>query len=118
MEKYFTTIDAFACKHGNCFTDERARSWLKDLEERPLFDHHGLYQSDKVNFKSLKTIFKKRWDITEEEFNFIYKTWKNLIDEHGYNPFKGRNSVTYQQNKNTVIKEVELNKIKNLLMNK
>ena len=114
MEKYFTTIDAFACKHGNCFTDERAKSWLMKLEEKPLVDQHALYETDRVNFNSLKIIFRKRWDITEKEFDDIYETWKKLVDKHGYNPFKGRDSVTYQQNKKTVVKEAELNKLKKL----
>ena len=85
----------------------KVKAWLMKLEEKPLFDQHALYETDRVNFNSLIIIFRKRWDITEE-FNFIYETWKNLIDKHGYNPFKGRDSVTYQQNKDTVVKKVEL----------
>ena len=115
MEKYFTTIEAFACKHGHCFSDKQARLWLMELEKRPLPDQHGLYEMDRVNFISLKIIFKKRWGITEE-FHYIYETWKELVAKHGYNPFgKSRDSVTYKQNKDTVKKEVELNKIKKIL---
>ena len=57
---------------------------------------------------------RSRWGITEE-FHYIYETWKELVAKHGYNPYRGRDSVTHKQNKDTVIKEVELNKIKKIL---
>lgn len=115
MEKYFTTIEAFAVRHGNCFRVSDARTWLLALEKEPQQDRAGLYVSDKIHFSSLKDEFKHKWDITKEFF-YIYETWKSLVEKHGYNPYAfTRESVTYKENKTTVVKEKELAKIKGIL---
>lgn len=114
MEKYFTTIEAFACRHGKCFNSKSALDWLSRLERGPMWDESGIYTHDSVKFQFLKDEFQSRWDIVEE-FHYVYETWKSLIEKHGYNPYGGRDSVTHKQNKDTVIKEVELNKIKKIL---
>ena len=115
MEKYFTTIEAFAVKHGNCFRVLDARTWLLALEKEPQQDRAGLYGSDQIHFSSLKDEFKSRWDIVDE-FHYIYETWKMLVEKHGFNPYAfTRESVTHKQNKDTVTKGVELKKIKDIL---
>jgi len=115
MEKYFTTIEAFAVRHGHCFRVLDARAWLLALEKEPQQDRAGLYNSDKIHFSYLKDEFKNRWDITKEFF-YVYETWKSLIEKHGYNPYAfTRESVTYKQDKNTLVKETELAKIKSIL---
>lgn len=115
MEKYFTTIEAFACRHGKCFNSKSALDWLRKLERGPMWDEAGLYTHDSVKFQFLKDEFQTRWDI-DKEFHYVYETWKELIVKHGFNPFQhSRSSITHKQDKNTVIKKEELAKIKSLL---
>lgn len=116
MEKYFTTIEAFASKHGHCFKSSDAKTWLLALEKNPQQDRSGVYGSDKIYFSYLKNEFRMKWDLTKDEFHYVYETWKELIAKHGFNPFAtNRESITYQQNKNTVVKEREMAKIKGIL---
>ena len=115
MEKYFTTIEAFACRHGKCFNSKSALDWLRRLERGPMWDEAGIYTHDSVKFSFLKDQFQSRWGIVEE-FHYVYETWKSLIEKHGYNPYAfTRESVTYKENKTTVVKEKELAKIKGIL---
>ena len=114
MEKYFTTIENFCMRHGNCLSDRAALEWLERLEEKPLHDYMGLYESDRVNFVSLKIVFMKRWGI-KEEFNYIYQTGKGLIKKHGYNPFgNSRESVPYKRDKTNTVPEQEIARFKNI----
>ena len=114
MEKYFTTIENFSMRHGNCLSDRAALEWLERLEEKPLHDYMGLYESDRVNFVSLKIVFMKRWGI-KDEFDYIYQTWKALIKEHGFNPFgNSRDSITYQRDKTNTVPEQEIARYKNI----
>ena len=86
MEKYFTTIEEFACRHGKCLDSKSALEWLRKLERGPMWDYAKRFTHDSVKFQFLKDEFQTRWDIVEE-FNHIYETWKGLIEEHGHNPY-------------------------------
>lgn len=114
MEKYFTSIACFAMRHGKCLSDRVALEWLERLEEKPLHDQGGLYESDRVSFEELRIEFKDRWGI-KNEFNHIYQTWKGLIKKHGYNPFgNSRDSITYKRDKTNTLPEQEIARYKNI----
>ena len=114
MEKYFTTIEAFACRHGKCFNSKSALEWLSRLERGPMWDEAGMYTHDSVKFQFLKDQFQSRWDVVEE-FDYIYKTWKSLIEKHGYNPFgNSKESITHKRDKTNTFPEQEISRYKNI----